>query len=58
MRAEVGLSVRCRSVGGRGEKGHPATAIFWFPDKRGAAIKQGTLPLIAVITLIATMALY
>ena len=58
MRAEVGLSVRCRSVAGSAENALPATAIFWFPDKRGAAIKQGTRPLIAVITLIATMALY
>lgn len=58
MRAEVGLSVRCRSVAGSAENALPATAIFWFPDKRSAAIKQETLPLIAVITLIATMALY
>ncbi|WP_295910209.1 hypothetical protein [uncultured Actinomyces sp.] len=36
----------------------PATAIFWFPDKRSAAIKQGTLPLISVIALILTMVLY
>lgn len=58
MRAEVGLSVRCRSVAGSAENALPATAIFWFPDKRSAAIKQGTLPLIAVIALIATMAIY
>ena len=38
-----------------------AAALLLFitsPDKRSAAIKQGTLPLIAVIALIATMALY
>ena len=38
-----------------------AAALLLFitsPDKRSAAIKQGTLPLIAVITLIATMVLY
>ena len=58
MRAEVGLSVRCRSVAGSAENALPATAIFWFTDKRSAAIKQGTLPLIAVIALIATMVLY
>ena len=38
-----------------------AAALLLFitsPDKRSAAIKQGTLPLIAVIALIATMVLY
>ena len=38
-----------------------AAALLLFvtsPDKRSAAIKQGTLPLIAVIALILTMVLY
>lgn len=58
MRAEVGLSVRYRSVAGSAENALPATVIFRFSKKQSAAIKQGTLPLIAVITLIATMVLY